>query len=44
MLHQLGGMAFALRVGTHEEMPRPPDGFPRDCGIYEQAPLDSDML
>lgn len=40
MLHQMAGMAFAMKVGTHEEMPVPPSNFPHDCGDYLSQPLD----
>ncbi|TKR69450.1 hypothetical protein L596_021612 [Steinernema carpocapsae] len=34
-LHNMGGMAFALKVGTQEQMAKPPRNFPHDCGDYE---------
>ncbi|KAK0407643.1 hypothetical protein QR680_003508 [Steinernema hermaphroditum] len=34
-LHNMGGMAFALKVGTQEEMAKPPKNFPHECGDYE---------
>lgn len=35
LLHNLGGMSFAFRVGTNEQMPIPPPNYPRHCGIYD---------
>uniref|UniRef100_A0A7E4WDR5 Plastocyanin-like domain-containing protein n=1 Tax=Panagrellus redivivus TaxID=6233 RepID=A0A7E4WDR5_PANRE len=43
MLHQMAGMAFALRVGEHEQMPIPPDGFPGSCGDYIAPGLGDDF-
>ncbi|KAE9550628.1 hypothetical protein FO519_006171 [Halicephalobus sp. NKZ332] len=40
MLHQMAGMAFAMKFGEHEQMPIPPINFPHDCGDYEAPPLD----
>lgn len=34
-------MAFAFRVGEHDQMPVPPQGFPHSCGIYKQPPLST---
>uniref|UniRef100_A0A914EMB4 L-ascorbate oxidase n=1 Tax=Acrobeloides nanus TaxID=290746 RepID=A0A914EMB4_9BILA len=28
LIHDLAGMAFAVRVGNNEEIPKPPNGFP----------------
>ncbi|KAH7715964.1 Protein F21D5.3 a [Aphelenchoides avenae] len=39
MLHNMGGTAFSYRIGTHEQIPQPPEGYPHSCGIYEQPPL-----
>uniref|UniRef100_A0A914XS41 Uncharacterized protein n=1 Tax=Plectus sambesii TaxID=2011161 RepID=A0A914XS41_9BILA len=41
MMHHMGGTAFALRVGQHEQMPVPPPNFPSSCGIYEPPALNS---
>uniref|UniRef100_A0A914C8N0 L-ascorbate oxidase n=1 Tax=Acrobeloides nanus TaxID=290746 RepID=A0A914C8N0_9BILA len=40
LIHHLKGMAFAFRIGEHNQMPVPPQGFPHACGIYEQGPLN----
>lgn len=40
LIHHIKGMAFAFRVGEHDQMPVPPPGFPHSCGIYEQPPLN----
>ena len=34
-------MAFAFRIGEHDQMPVPPQGFPHSCGIYKQPPLST---
>ncbi|KAK0407637.1 hypothetical protein QR680_003506 [Steinernema hermaphroditum] len=34
-LHTMGGMAFGIKVGTTEEMAKPPSSFPHHCGDYE---------
>jgi hypothetical protein len=38
LMHNMGGMAFALRIGRRDEMPAPPPNFPLGCGIYEPPP------
>lgn len=39
MLHNMGGTAFAYKVGDHDQMPVPPADFPHDCGIFEPPPI-----
>uniref|UniRef100_A0A914UHB2 Uncharacterized protein n=1 Tax=Plectus sambesii TaxID=2011161 RepID=A0A914UHB2_9BILA len=39
MIHHMGGTAFAIKVGEHDQIPRPPPNFPSSCGVYEQPPL-----
>jgi hypothetical protein len=34
MLHHMGGTAFAFRIGTHEEVQKPPENFPHSCGVF----------
>ncbi|KAL3090785.1 hypothetical protein niasHT_030004 [Heterodera trifolii] len=29
----MGGTAFAFRVGTDEQMAKPPDAYPHSCGV-----------
>uniref|UniRef100_A0A914BUE1 C-type lectin domain-containing protein n=1 Tax=Acrobeloides nanus TaxID=290746 RepID=A0A914BUE1_9BILA len=41
LVHHLKGMAFAFRIGEHDQMPVPPQGFPHSCGIYKQPPLST---
>uniref|UniRef100_A0A183CQ67 Plastocyanin-like domain-containing protein n=1 Tax=Globodera pallida TaxID=36090 RepID=A0A183CQ67_GLOPA len=36
MLHNMGGTAFAFRVGTDEQVPKPPDTYPHSCGVYDE--------
>jgi hypothetical protein len=43
MMHLMGGTAFAMRIGSREQMPAPPDNFPHDCGVYEQ-PIFTDRM
>jgi hypothetical protein len=33
------GLAFAFRVGTNDQMPKPPSNFPKDCGHFEAPPV-----
>ena len=40
MLHQMAGMALAMKFGEHEQMPIPPANFPHGCGDYKAPPLD----
>jgi len=40
MLHQLDGMAFAIRIGTNAQTSRPPDNFPYNCESFEPPPLN----
>uniref|UniRef100_A0A914ENA7 Plastocyanin-like domain-containing protein n=1 Tax=Acrobeloides nanus TaxID=290746 RepID=A0A914ENA7_9BILA len=39
-IHDMAGMAFAFRIGNGDEIPKPPEGFPHSCGIYEQPSLN----
>lgn len=41
MLHHMGGTAFAFRIGTHDEVPKPPENFPHSCGVYNHEVFDS---
>src|SRR5262249_11547054 len=34
MLHHMGGTAFAFRIGTHDQVPKPPANFPHSCGVF----------
>jgi FtsP/CotA-like multicopper oxidase with cupredoxin domain len=42
MVHHMGGMAFAIKVGEHDQMPAPPAGFPQGCGVYDPADYHPD--
>ncbi|KAI6239711.1 hypothetical protein M3Y99_00564000 [Aphelenchoides fujianensis] len=33
------GVAFAFRVGSNDQVTRPPPDFPTDCGTFEAPPL-----
>ena len=33
------GLAFAFKVGEHEQMSAPPSDFPHDCGHFEAPPV-----
>jgi hypothetical protein len=33
------GLAFAFRVGSKNQMPKPPSDFPKDCGNFEAPPV-----
>ncbi|TMS38410.1 hypothetical protein L596_005142 [Steinernema carpocapsae] len=37
MLHNMGGTAFAFRVGDPNQVPSPPAAFPHTCGDYEPS-------
>jgi FtsP/CotA-like multicopper oxidase with cupredoxin domain len=34
MVHHMGGMALGIRIGEHDQMPKPPSNFPK-CGVFE---------
>ncbi|CAD5227221.1 unnamed protein product [Bursaphelenchus xylophilus] len=33
------GVAFAIKIGEKEDMPAPPEDFPKDCGDFEAPPI-----
>ncbi|KAF7635237.1 hypothetical protein Mgra_00005352 [Meloidogyne graminicola] len=41
LMHSMDGMNFAFSVGNENEIPSPPKGFPHQCGIYEELPIDN---
>jgi hypothetical protein len=42
LMHSMDGMNFAFRVGKEKEIPSPPKGFPHQCGIYEELPINKE--
>lgn len=41
MVHHMGGMAIGIRIGDHDQMPKPPSNFPK-CGVFEPESSTSD--
>ncbi|KAL7070705.1 hypothetical protein ACQ4LE_009858 [Meloidogyne hapla] len=42
LMHSMDGMNFAFRVGNDKGIPPPPKGFPHQCGIYEELPINKE--
>uniref|UniRef100_A0A7E4V6L3 L-ascorbate oxidase n=1 Tax=Panagrellus redivivus TaxID=6233 RepID=A0A7E4V6L3_PANRE len=44
MLHHMGGVAFAYRIGEHSEIPPPPVNFPHDCGNFDVLTINGTAI